>query len=104
MKEIFEPLGPRIKVKVSGPEEIKSSGGIILETAADNKTEDNELGIVVELGKYSYGNFEENWCDVGDVVLFQRYAGKPREEIQSDGSIGYYRILKDIDVIARVKK
>lgn len=99
MKEVFEPLGPRIKVKVQAPKENVSSGGIILDTK--DKTEDNETGIVVKLGHLAYGNFDENWCDLGDIVLFQRYAGKPREEIEIDGSIGYYRILKDTDVIAK---
>lgn len=102
MKEVYEPLGPRIKVKVDAPTEERSSGGIIM--GLGDKSEDNETGTVAELGKYAYGNFEENWVEVGDEVLFQRYAGKPREEVLEDGSIGYYRILKDIDVIARVKK
>jgi co-chaperonin GroES (HSP10) len=101
MKEIFEPLGPRIKVKVAAPREERSAGGIIMQLG--DKEEDNETGIVVALGEYAYGNFKENWVDVGDIVLFQRYAGKPREEIEKDGSIGYYRILKDVDVIARLK-
>ena len=102
MREVFEPLGPRIKVKVKNPEEEVSSGGIIIQLK--DKTEDNEIGLVVALGDLAYGNFQKNWCDLGDIVLFQRYAGKPREEIEADGSIGYYRILKDIDVIAKQKR
>lgn len=99
MKEVFEPLGPRIKVKVAAPKEERSAGGIVL--SIENKSEDNETGVVVKLGHLAYGSFDDNWCDLGDVVLFQRYAGKPREEIEADGSIGYYRILKDTDVIAK---
>ena len=105
MKEAVEELqvlGPRIKVQVDPPKESKSSGGIIFELGTE--VEDNETGIVVQLGDYAYGNFKENWCDLGDKVLFQRYAGKPKEEKTSDGTIKYFRVLKDIDVIGRYKK
>lgn len=102
MREELEVLGPRIKVLVDAPNEKRSSGGIIFELG--DKQEDNETGIVVQLGNLAYGNFDKNWCDLGDKVLFQRYAGKPKEEIAKDGSVRYYRILKDIDVIGRFKQ
>lgn len=97
--ELLQVLGSRIKVQVDPPMETRSSGGIIIETG--NKQEDNETGIVVQLGEYAYGTFKTNWCDLGDKVLFQRYAGKPNEEIGQDGKIRYFRILKDIDVIGK---
>jgi co-chaperonin GroES (HSP10) len=98
MPEILKVLGPRIKVQVDPPKETKSAGGIIMTTDIKSE-EDQEIGIVVQLGDYAYGNFKENWCDIGDKVLFQRYAGKPREELGIDGKIKYVRVLKDIDVI-----
>lgn len=100
-REILEVLGPRIKVEVESPQEKKTQSGIIYDTG--EKQEDNETGKVVQLGQYAYGNFESNWVDIGDKVLFQRYAGKPREETLPDGTVRYFRILKDIDVIARFK-
>lgn len=60
-----------------------------------------EVGVVVQVGDYAYGNFPEKWCDLGDKVFFQRYAGKPQEEVLPDGSTRYFRILKDIDVIGK---
>jgi co-chaperonin GroES (HSP10) len=101
--KVLEVLGPRIKVKVSAPVEQKSAGGIIMTTDIKNQ-EDQESGVVVQLGHCAYGNFTKNWCEVGDEVLFQRYAGKPREELAEDGTIGYYRILKDIDVIGVIRE
>lgn len=101
--KVLEVLGPRIKVKVSPPEEQTSAGGIIMVTDI-KKEEDQESGVVVQLGHCAYGNFSKNWCEVGDEVLFQRYAGKPREEMDEHGNIGYYRILKDIDVIGVIKE
>lgn len=97
MKEKLDVKGPRIKVLVDPPLESRSAGGIILDLG--DKAEDNETGIVVQLGHMAYANYTENWCDLGDKVLFQRYAGKPREEMGEDGKIRYYRTLKDIDII-----
>lgn len=102
MSERLEVLGPRIKVQVFSEQEKKSAGGIIMASDMGEKELENlDIGVVVQLGDYAYGNFDENWCDVGDKVLFQRYAGKPREELSEDGKISYYRILKDIDVIGK---
>jgi co-chaperonin GroES (HSP10) len=97
MKEQLSVVGPRIKVLVDPPREDKSSGGIIL--GLGDKAEDNETGIVVQLGHLAYAGYSEKWCDLGDKILFQRYAGKPKEEMAADGTIRYYRVLKDIDVI-----
>lgn len=91
--------GPRIKIEVAAPKEEKSAGGIIMTTDIRN-AEDGEEGVVVQLGHLAYGGFTDNWCEVGDTVFFQRYAGKPREEIGDDGKIHYYRIIKDVDVIS----
>jgi co-chaperonin GroES (HSP10) len=102
MKELLEPLGPRIKIKVDAPKEERSAGGIIYQM--EDNPEDNETGVVVALGEQAFGNFSKNWVEVGDKVLFQRYAGKPREEVNEDGSVTYYRILKDVDVIGRYKQ
>ena len=95
--------GPRIKVEVEPPREEKSAGGIIMATDIKNQ-EDGEEGVVVQLGHLAYGNFTDNWCEEGDRVFFQRYSGKPREELADDGTIKYYRIIKDIDVIAVIKE
>jgi co-chaperonin GroES (HSP10) len=100
MREVSTILGARVKIQIVVPEEQKSKGGII--TSSDVKDlEDIDVGIVLQLGKEAYGNFDTNWCDVGDKVQFQRYAGKPIEELGSDGKMKYIRFLKDIDVIAK---
>lgn len=101
MREEMRVVGPRIKVLVDAPAE-KKVGMIITELG--DREEDNETGIVVGLGDTAYGGFDKNWVDLGDKILFQRYAGKPREEFDKDGKIVYYRILKDIDVIARFER
>lgn len=95
--EVLRVRGPRIKVLVDPPVESKTAGGIIL--SAEGTKEDNETGIVIDIHEYSYANFDKNWCDLGDKVLFNRYAGKPKEEIDEKGKIRYFRILKDTDIL-----
>ena len=96
-------VGPRIKIKIKKPEEALSSGGIIMTTDILNE-EDGEYGEVVQLGHLAYGNFSNDWCVVGDTVFFNRYSGKPFEEMQEDGTIGYFRIIKDTDIVAVIEK
>ena len=103
MKYRLHPLGSRIKIKVGNKQEAKTAGGIIYEVA-DEKREDGEDGVVVELGNLAYANLPEPWVKLGDRVLFQRYGGKPTEEMDSDGSIGYFRTIKDIDVIGLLEE
>lgn len=98
--------GPRIKVEVEIPKEQKTASGIIIVDDTTRNKEDIEVGKVVQLGHLAYANFEDSgkWCDVGDIIFFQRYAGKPKEEVGDDGQIHYYRIIKDIDVIATIEE
>lgn len=100
--QILHVLGPRIKIKVTKPEEKRSGGGIILHNDI-TASEDQETGIVVQCSEYAYANFSTPWVVEGDRVLFNRYSGKPIEETGPDGKVGYYRILRDIDVLAVMK-
>lgn len=102
MKTIVK--GSRLKIEVSTPKDKVSKGGIIMATDIKGQ-EDQEVGEVVQKGHLAYANFEQTgaWCEIGDTVLFQRYAGKPREEIDENGTPRYYRIIKDIDVIAVIE-
>jgi len=78
------------------PFEEKSRGGIIIK--ADVEDRDNlELAEVIELGHHAYKGLEDEtpWVKPGDMILFQRYAGKQVEYL---GQV--YRIIKDVDVIA----
>ena len=93
---MFQPIGPRIKVKLINNEEV-TAGGIIL--TKQGGTEDAEIGEVVALGHMAYKNISDEtpWVSVGDKVLFQRYAGKIDP---TDANTRCFRYLKDIDIIA----
>lgn len=91
----FKALGPRIKLKMLEEGEERSSIGIVLSQGI--KPEDSTHGVVVELGHTAYKGLrdDEPWCKVGDHVQIMRYAGTGFREED-----GYYRLIKDIDVLA----
>lgn len=93
---MYHPLGSRILIKPVVQEE-KSAGGIILDRGTADK-DSVELAEVIELGPLAYKDLGDDipWVKIGDVVLIQRYAGK---KIEDQGIV--YRILKDVDVIAK---
>lgn len=92
---MFNPIGPRIKIKVVAQEEV-SAGGIVM--GATKKSEDTEIGEVVSLGHMAYKDIsnETPWCKLGDKVLFQKYAGK----LDPTDTDAIFRYLKDTDIIA----
>jgi chaperonin GroES len=94
MTKTWSVRGARIKIRILPDELEKTAGGIITTLGTDNK-DDMEIGEVVELGNNAYLAEDVAWVKIGDVVMFQRYAGKPVKEGKE-----LYRFLKDIDVIA----
>lgn len=68
------PLGDRVFVKVSAPEE-KSTGGIFLPDNAQSKPQVGEIAAIGP-GKLSKdGSRQELDIKVGDRVLYAKYAG-----------------------------
>jgi len=94
MSYTWSVRGPRIKVRILEPELARSNSGIYLTADLVDK-EDLQMGEVVAIGSTAYAAEDDAWVSVGDVVMFQRYQGKP---ITEDKEL--YRFLKDIDVIA----
>ncbi|MCG6135810.1 MULTISPECIES: co-chaperone GroES [Nostocaceae] len=91
-----KPLGDRVFVKVSAPEE-KTAGGLYL---PDNAQEKPQVGEVVALGpgkRNDDGSRQELDLKVGDKVLYSKYAG-------TDVKLGTeeYVLLSEKDILAVV--
>ncbi|MDH6061185.1 co-chaperone GroES [Chrysosporum bergii ANA360D] len=91
-----KPLGDRVFVKVSAPEE-KTAGGLFL---PDNAQEKPQVGEVVALGpgkRNDDGSRQELDIKVGDKVLYSKYAG-------TDIKLGTeeYVLLSEKDILAVV--
>lgn len=85
--------------------EERTKGGLLLaETSLEREDEAGIEGLVVKTGEFAFhfedanGNIEPwtNRPQVGDVVMFARYAGG-RNFIGTDGR--RYRIMKDKDIL-----
>ncbi|WP_414528866.1 co-chaperone GroES [Nodularia chucula] len=91
-----KPLGDRVFVKVSAPEE-KTAGGLFL---PDNAQEKPQVGEVVALGpgkRNDDGSRQELDIKTGDKVLYSKYAG-------TDIKLGTeeYVLLSEKDILAVV--
>ena len=82
----IKPLGERILLKIKSSEE-KTSGGIVIPEAAQEKTQE---GIVV-----SVGDSPDIKVKKGDVVIYDKYAGT---QIKIDDK--EHLILKLEDILA----
>lgn len=100
-KETVKPLGFTVLVRLDEVTE-KSEGGIILTTSDKTKREyaAQTRGTIVAIGPeaWDYEGGEGSKCEVGDRVLFARYAGvKVEEDDYSD------RVMNDKDIIGKLE-
>lgn len=85
----IKPLGDRVLVEIKTSEE-KTSGGIVIPQAAQEKTQE---GIVVSIGESGDVKLK-----VGDVVIYDKYAGT---QIKVDGKD--HLVIKAEDILAVIE-
>ena len=90
----LKPLGDRLLVKPIEQEE-KTASGIILPETAKEKPQEGEVLAAGPGGRKDDGTRIEMDVQVGDRVLYAKYAGT---EIKMDGV--KYLILRESDVLA----
>ncbi len=98
MSTVLRPLDDRIVVEVLEAEE-KTSGGILLPDTAKQKP---QRGIVRHIGPGKLTDKGERLpltVQVGDEILFGRYAGN---EVEIKGK--EYKIMRESDVLAKITK
>ena len=122
-KEQIKPVGPRILVTPEKIEEFSAGGIVIPKEVTDREQLGQVSGRVVSMGKGCFKNISsrevqvkkdnttiieyesQEWCDVGDVVIYQRYAGaKIPDENSENGFIPDLVILNDSDIIAVIEE
>jgi chaperonin GroES len=89
-----KPLGDRIFLKVSAPEE-KTEGGIFLPDTAQEKP---QVGEVIAIGPGSRdqkGAYQPLNVQIGDRVLYSKYAGTDIKLGQED-----YVLVSEKDILA----
>jgi len=98
------PLNPTSYHLIIATEEVEkiSKGGIVMMTENEAKREKlgSAQGYIIAIGPHAWEELSngEPWAEIGDKVVFDRYAGTvPQVDGLDDGR---FRILKDEDVIA----
>jgi len=92
----FEPLGDRVVVKPTERDETTKSGLVLPDTARERPQE----GSIVAVGP---GDIQEDGkrkpmdVNVGDVVVYSKFAGTEMKEDEDD-----FLILRQSDILAKV--
>ena len=87
------------------PVEQYSDSGIVLMTDNEKGREQRgaDVGLVVAMGPGAYSDYDEGaWVEIGDAVIFERYAGKALEV--PGYKLGDWRLFPDIEVLAKVPR
>ena len=93
-KVVFKPLGNRIVIEPIEGDEQMSSGGIYIPDTAKEKPQD---GTVVAVGPgrlTDEGNRVPMEVEVGDTVVYSKYAGTEYKEGETE-----YLILREDDIL-----
>ena len=93
----LKPLGDRIVIKVIEDTE-QTSGGIFIPDSAKEKPQKGEVVAVGEGKTNDKGEKEPMGVNVGDIILYAKYAGT---EVKIDGV--EYKILSIKDALAIVE-
>lgn len=105
---VIEPAGNRILVKRDELEDhdpafrqAKNAGIVIPETEDQKRRQAGmDRGRVVALGSQAFKDefyMGKPWCEVGDFILFAKYAGKPVTNHLTDE---HFIVINDADVVA----
>ncbi len=94
---MIKPLGDRIVIKVIEDTE-QTAGGIFIPDSAKEKPQKGEVVAVGEGKTNDKGEKEPMGVNVGDIVLYAKYAGT---EVKMDGV--EYKILSIKDALAIVE-
>ena len=89
---MLQPLGDRVLIKPKSAEEVTKSGIVIPDTAKEAPAE----GEVVKLGngKLKDGKSHDFSVEVGDKVLYSKYAG---DEIKINND--EYKVMKEEEIL-----
>lgn len=99
-KSGIKPVGVSILVKPDAVEQTTESG-IVLSTHSEHAREEMRQtdALVIEIAEHAYYD-ESPRCKIGDRIIMAAYAGMVRKG--NDGET--YRLIKDNDVVAILKK
>lgn len=98
----LEVRGYRVLLKLDEVEEVTESGIYIVQDM-DRAKAAQQTGTVVGIGHTAWrGRLEQDpWCDLGDKVLFSKYAVRLVEDPSTKEEYG---VINDDDVICVVKE
>lgn len=90
------PKGPRILVMPRAVEEVSEGGIVLVKEYTEREQMAQVEATVVDISPDAWSDMPNSWCEVGDTVLIEKYAGI----LCSDGEGNELRLIKDVQVLA----
>ncbi|GAB6099963.1 co-chaperone GroES [Halanaerocella petrolearia] len=94
----IKPLGNRVVIKDVEQEEETTEAGIVIPDSAKEEPQEGEVVAVGEGRRLDNGDLVEPAVNIGDVVVYAKYAG---DEIEHNGE--EYLIVSEKDILAIVE-
>lgn len=93
----MEAVGYRVIVELDKIDE--TQGGLIVKAVetTDREKHSRHEGVIVSMGEFAFDKYPVTWANVGDRVLFTRYAGEYVEVGDKD-----FRIINDLDLLSKI--
>lgn len=104
----IKPVGHRVLVKPKAVEETTTSGIVVVSNIQEKRLEEagQVYGVLTGVGPQAWKAFGkdhtgEPWAEVGDTVLFSKFAGFSVEDPETEEM---YKVLNDEDIVAIITK
>jgi len=101
----INPVGYKVLIRVDEVED-KSAGGIYLpDTTRDREEAANDKGLLVAVGEMAFADWKGKKPQVGDRVVFEKYAGCVVQHRGLErGSVTRYRLCNDTKIGAVIEE
>jgi len=93
MEKLMVPVEYKVLIKPDPAEQVTQGGIIIPDTLRDRNQIAQDRGVLVEVGGNAFEDFKGVQPEIGDVVLFSKYAGYTLRQNREE-----YRVCNDKDV------
>lgn len=99
---MIEVCGHRVLIKPRDVEKVTKGGIYIPDNVADKEARATTVGKVVSIGPTAWYDFPgDPWCNIGDLVMYGKYAGKFVEDPDTKDK---YMVVNDEDIICILKE
>lgn len=102
--QALKPVEFGVLIQVDEVED-KSSGGLFLpETVLEREQLSHDRGTLISKSEMAFEDWQGTVPEVGEKVIFKKYAGTVIQHREERKVVGKYRLCKDKDIVAVIRE